>query len=82
METPIIPVACFVLVAWGFVLLMQGALRRDPNTGFSEAQQQISDSYDGMRHPPERHPWRLMAIGAAMVVGGIGLVVLWGAIWG
>lgn len=83
MGSPLIPILCFLVVAWGFVLMMQGTSRRDLSEhGFMEAQQHFDGSYAGMRHPPERHPWRLVGIGGTMVVAGVALAVLWGALWG
>jgi hypothetical protein len=84
MGSPFVPIVGFGLVVWGFVLLLQGTLRRDPTgdlTGYFEARKMFAHDYDGIRDEQEKHPRRLLLAGFGLIALGLALALAWGAIW-
>jgi hypothetical protein len=84
MGSPFVPIVGFGLVVWGFVLLLQGPLRRAPPgalPGHVEARRLVAHDYGGLRDEQEKHPRRLLLAGFGLIALGLALALAWGAIW-
>ena len=68
----------FGLFGPGFVLLFQGIVGKEIRSEGVIFGRPFDFDNPGMSHPPERHPWRLVLIGLALMASaiGLGLIVL------
>ena len=72
----------FGVLGFGFLLVFQGIIGKDPPSEAGAGARWIRDNSDGPRvqpilHPPEKHPVRLILIGVGVMVLAVclGLVV-------
>jgi hypothetical protein len=82
MDNPLIGLVLFGVVFAGLVVLLQGATGKDRDflgsglwAHLLGSEKRDQDAIDRM-HPPERHPARLMVIGAAMILGALSVAVM------
>ena len=68
----------FGLFGLGFVLLFQGIVGKEVRSEGVIFGRPFDLDNPGMSHPPERHPWRLVLTGLALMASaiGLGLIVL------
>jgi hypothetical protein len=81
-RSPLIGLALFVVVFSGLVVLLLGATVKDRDflgsglwANLLGGERRDQDAVDRL-HPPERHPARLMVIGAGMILGALVVAVV------
>lgn len=89
MQHPAIGLILAGVIFAGVVLVAQGLMGKDRDlVGGSFLAKGLFGLRDGTwdqdevdrRHPPERHPWRLVWIGLGLIVGGSAVGLIWTAL--
>jgi hypothetical protein len=70
--------ALFAILGLGIVFVFQGIIGGEIRTEGAVFGKPFDVEHPAISHPPERHPWRLVLIGLALMASaiGLGLIVL------
>ena len=66
----------FGIFGLGLVLVFQGVVGKDIQAEGALFGRPFDLENPGMAHPPERHPWRLVLIGLALMTSAVGLGII------
>lgn len=69
----VVVMALFAIFGLGIVFVFQGIVGGEIRSEGAVFGQPFDLEHPGISHPPERHPWRLVLIGLALIASAIGL---------